>query len=156
MLSIGGLLFAVKFVMDQYQGIEDDIYAKKTQNEGKAAEKLGVLTSDPGASRTKPAPSPSPTASPAPTTASAAPAPAVAAPGGSAVSATAQPNMVICTRDLDAYNPANPTKLLGKFLKGSVIHLSNVDPVTGMVPVVYKQPNGPDIRALCQAKDVGR
>lgn len=140
--------------MDQYQGIEDDLYAKKAQNENKTAEKLPLLTSDPSASRTKPA-SPSPKASsPSPSATASSSHPVT--PNGSLVTATAQPNMVICNHDLDVYDPAHPTKLLGKFLKGSVIHLSSMDPVTGMIPVIYKQPNGSDIRALCRAEDVGR
>ncbi len=152
-LVIGALGYAIKWTISQYDEIEGDLYANKTQKDSKVAEKVGVTTSDLGAPRSSPPASSAPSA---PASTSVSGVTALPPSNISGVRATSQSNIVVCTREVNAYDPTNPPKLLGKFLKDSTLQLGAKDPVSGMVPVVYKQEKGPDIRALCTPQDVGR
>ena len=64
------------------------------------------------------------------------------------------PRTVICGQDVDAFNPSNPAQALGKFLKGSSLTLESKDAASGMFVVLYKQPNGNEVRALCRPRDL--
>jgi len=62
---------------------------------------------------------------------------------------------VICSSQVLAYNPSDPSKKLGFFKAGSELHISDGAAAPGMVLVTYQDPSGPLITALCRAEDVG-
>jgi hypothetical protein len=61
-----------------------------------------------------------------------------------------QTNSVICVRAIDAFNPANPTQILGKFQPGSLLIIESTNLVQGLMPVKFTPPQGPAVPALCQ------
>lgn len=72
------------------------------------------------------------------------------------VAPTGNPNVVVCTRPVAAYNPSSPGVLLGEFLKDSVLTIGEKDAATGMYAVTYQDKDGKVINALCGAEDLGR
>lgn len=61
----------------------------------------------------------------------------------------------ICQRDIDAYNPYQPSQRVGKFFKGSKLKVGSIDPASGMYRVRFQPPIGKEIVAFCRAQDVG-
>ena len=61
----------------------------------------------------------------------------------------------ICTQQIAAYDPSNPSKQLGFFKTGSELQLTITPAPPGMVLVTYQDPSGQLITALCRAEDVG-
>ncbi len=59
----------------------------------------------------------------------------------------------VCPRDIQAFDPASPKKLIGQFNKGTQIDVG-INIFDGMKNVSYQQPNGQTVRALCRAKDL--
>jgi len=74
----------------------------------------------------------------------------------SGVAPTDKPNVVVCTRDLDAFDPALPSALLGKFLKDSLLTIGEKDAASGLISVTYQDKDGNVTRALCKPQDLGR
>ncbi|MBI4026773.1 MAG: hypothetical protein HY360_17450 [Verrucomicrobia bacterium] len=66
------------------------------------------------------------------------------------------PRTVVCKQDVEAFNVSDPKQALGKFLAGSLLTIESRHAASGMMLVVYKQPNGTDVRALCRAEDLNR
>ncbi len=64
------------------------------------------------------------------------------------------PRVVVCKADVDAFNLADPKQSLGKFLAGSSLTLESKHPDSGMWVVVFKQPDGSEVRALCRPEDL--
>jgi hypothetical protein len=136
-----GAAFFILFVglaVKWYSGIEADLYKK----DKKPADQLGIVAPDLNAAKNE-KPTPSQTIPPP-------------VPVNTAVTLTNQPNVVICNRDIEAFNPANASLFIGKFLKESQLTIGSKDPSSGMYFVTFKQKDGSIIRALCRAEDVGK
>jgi nucleoredoxin len=54
----------------------------------------------------------------------------------------------------DAFDPGDPTKLLGSFQPGTTLQVLGPAPQEGFVLVEFQQPNGSAIRAICRKNDV--
>ena len=61
----------------------------------------------------------------------------------------------VCTQQVAAYDPANPSQQLGFFKTGSELQLTLTPTGPGMVVVTYQDPSGTLITAVCRAEDVG-
>ena len=61
-----------------------------------------------------------------------------------------------CSKDVMAYDSADPLKTIGTFQTGSNLELGEAADAKGMVPVSYRAPDGTIIKALCRAEDVGK
>ena len=61
---------------------------------------------------------------------------------------------IICTRPVIAYSPFNPSKAIGKFLKGTSLIVNATEEANGMVRVTLRRPKGAPIQALCRAEDL--
>jgi hypothetical protein len=139
------VLAAVVWFGYQYGGelFNKQLPQRSSSGGGNSAERLGIVSPEFGqeASKTEVA---KPAAAPAP-------APAAAAPA-----APAAENVFVCTRDVDAFDPAAPGRQLGIFHAGSRLEVGPFQPASGMFPVVYQDPGGQVVRALCHPADVGR
>lgn len=61
---------------------------------------------------------------------------------------------LVCPRDVEAFDPAAPDKTLGYFTKGTEIKVGADSGTPGMKNVVFQQPDGSVIQALCKADDL--
>jgi thioredoxin-related protein len=61
---------------------------------------------------------------------------------------------ITCAMPLNAYDTATPSKQIGVFDPGSKLEVSDTPRPDGMVEVSFKQPSGPEIKALCRPDDV--
>lgn len=66
------------------------------------------------------------------------------------------PAEYICVGAVEAFDPADPKQLLGKFEAGSKLVLGTVNPGSEMIPVTFQPPSGAAIHAVCKARDLGR
>jgi len=138
-IAVGLVVVGLRWMGERYEAIDADV------NKGggfKAAEKQGVVVSDPAEEKKPQNPAP-----PAP-----APQPVISS---SCVAPTGKPSEVVCTKDLDAFNPLRPVEK-GKFLKGSRLIIGEKDAATGMMAVTYTEANGKIVRALCRSQDLGK
>ena len=146
-----GAVAGFRLVSEKFDQIDSNMSG---QEKAHVAERHGVVGPDIGqADHPKSSPPPAPSAAPpaAPGVAPVAPVASVAC-----VAPTGKPNEVVCTRDMDAFNPAKPSEKIGKFLKGTPLTIGTTDAATGMIFVTYKEANGTVVRALCLPKDLGR
>ena len=150
-LGIVCMTFAIKVCIDWYTGIENNIYHDK---ERKAAERQGFVGSAFGEPATATTSGSSVPPSPQAGAANPSILPLVL-PSSAGVALTTHPGVVVCTRDIDAFNPSNPPQILGKFRKGTVLAVVAKDAASGKISVAYRQPDGKVIRALCRPLDIG-
>jgi len=61
---------------------------------------------------------------------------------------------LVCPRDVDAFDPAAPDKQIGMFTKGTEVLVAPHSGTPGMKNVVYQQPDGQIVEALCREKDL--
>jgi hypothetical protein len=62
----------------------------------------------------------------------------------------------VCTRSVDAFDPAAPARQIGFFNAGSRLQIGGFYPASGMFGVTYQDPGGRVIQALCRPVDVGQ
>jgi hypothetical protein len=60
----------------------------------------------------------------------------------------------ICPIDVEAFDPASPDKTLGYFTKGTEIKVGADSGTPGLKNVLYEQPDGRVVQALCKADDL--
>jgi hypothetical protein len=61
-----------------------------------------------------------------------------------------------CTKSVDAFDPADARRLIGKFDPGTTLEIVGSHAVAGMIRVRYSMPNGQVIEAICRAIDLGK
>ncbi|MFZ4695120.1 MAG: hypothetical protein ACOYMV_08350 [Verrucomicrobiia bacterium] len=101
-------------------------------------ERYGIVGADFGKDAAKPA----------------APATTVSSPATPA--ASVPENAFVCTRSVDAFDPAAPARQIGFFNAGSRLQIGGFYPASGMFGVTYQDPGGRVIQALCRPADVGQ
>jgi thiol-disulfide isomerase/thioredoxin len=62
----------------------------------------------------------------------------------------------VCTEDIIAFNPANPSEALGQFKSGTKLEIGKPASTDGMVNVTFLSPDGKFIAAIVRAEDVGK
>lgn len=155
---IAGLvaLYLVRKASEKYDQMENNVYSTK---ESRVAERHGIVAPNvgqaspprinipPSSPSTPPSPSPGPS-SPSPASSS----------GSGVVSAgqANQTNLVICLREIAAFNPSRPSIQIGNFLKDTPLAIGPKDALSGMYYVTYQPKNGKPVRALCRAEDLGK
>lgn len=105
-------------------------------------ERYGIVGPEFGKDSAKPAAAAAPAAIPS----ASAPAPAAPLPE----------NMFLCTRSVDAFDPALPARQIGFFNAGSRLVVGDFHVASGMFAVTWQDPGGRVIAALCRPEDVGR
>lgn len=124
---VAAATYIVLFLKDQYFQIETDLYGKDPYKDLSNSD----LAVEKNPSRTAKTPS-------------------------SSSAIQTPPKVYVCTRQTSAYNPLNPSQLIGSFAPRTVLNIESKDSASGMYLVTYRQPDGKVIRALCRASDVGR
>jgi hypothetical protein len=79
--------------------------------------------------------------------------------GGPAVVPSPQgnePNLVICVREIEAFDPKNPSKSIGRFGVNTPLVIGEKDPASGKYRVIFKTSRGAEIKGLCNAADLGK
>lgn len=61
-----------------------------------------------------------------------------------------------CTQKIEAYDPGQPDKQLGFFEASSSLEIEDYVPEAKMYRVLYKTPDGKEIRALCRPESLGK
>jgi hypothetical protein len=149
-LAAAGFIYFCYVVMsDWYTGVEANLEGRNRRKEEEQKNVAGVETPSGGRTSTTTSPD-KPTAS-----SSSTPKTILVVPRA-VVTKTNKPNVVICTRDVDAYNPTNSLQLIGKFHKDTQLTIGSKDVLSGKYYVFYDQPNGKKITALCKAEDLGK
>ncbi len=64
-------------------------------------------------------------------------------------------DVFVCSREVDAFHPDNPSQQIGRFLMGSRLQIGAADP-SGKLSVTFVEPDGVAVHALCRPEDVGR
>lgn len=67
-----------------------------------------------------------------------------------------QPNLVVCVRELEAFDPRDPKKSIGRFGVNTPLIIGDKDEASGKYRVTFKPSKGPEIHGLCNAADLGR
>ncbi len=62
----------------------------------------------------------------------------------------------VCLVSIEAYDPSNPSKMIGHFDPNSTLTLGAVHPTDRMIEVTFTATDGSVIHALCKSKDLGK
>jgi hypothetical protein len=60
----------------------------------------------------------------------------------------------VCPRDIQAFSTTEPTQAIGVFTKGTEVKIAAHSGISGMKWVMYQQPDGKIIEAVCREGDI--
>jgi len=66
-----------------------------------------------------------------------------------------EPVILICPKQVSAYDPKDASRLIGNFLQGSKLEITGSPDSRGMVRVIFRPSEGASVDALCRADELG-